>query len=292
MVRLIFLLLLMTFPAAAHDAAEAMPDWEWDAWITVPLLVSGVLYVRGVQLLWTRSGAGRSIRIWQGICFAAGWLTVFGALCSPLHWYAEHLFSAHMVEHELLMAVAAPLLAVSKPIGAFLHAMPKTWRGGLIHGAHFNPLRRSWAFLVDPTVATIVHGVALWTWHAPPLFDAAVHNETFHRLQHVSFFGSALIFWWALLRRPVREQGSAILHIFATMGHMTLLGFLLALSPRVLYPAQTATAGEFGLTPLEDQQLGGLIMWVPASTIYAAIALAMAGLWIARSGRSTRSGLD
>jgi putative membrane protein len=243
------------------------------------------LYIRGVQCIWRRAGLGRGIAHWQVACFAGGWLTLFIALCSPLHWLGEHLFTAHMIEHELLMAVAAPLLAVSRPLGAFLRAFSKRARNALTQWAHARPNRRAWGGLMDPTVATVLHGIALWVWHAPALFDATVQNEFLHRLQHISFLGSALIFWWALFRRPRGDYGIGAMHVFATMVHMSLLGALLTLSPRVLYGAQTAYAPLFGLTPLEDQQLAGLVMWVPAGTLYAVTALAMLGLWLSPKPR-------
>jgi cytochrome c oxidase assembly factor CtaG len=139
--------------------------------------------------------------------------------------------------------------------------------------------------MLDPTFATILHAAALWVWHAPSLFDATVSNEFLHRLQHISFLGSALIFWWALFRRPRAEFGSGAAHVSVTMAHMSFLGALLAFAPGVLYRAQTINAPEFGLTPLQDQQLGGMIMWVPAGTIYAAIAMAMLAFWLAPAPR-------
>jgi putative membrane protein len=282
--RILLLLLFSAGPAFAHSGGDEIPDWEWDFWITAPLAISAVLYSAGVALLWRRAGFGRAIRWWQAGAFAAGWLTVFGALCSPLHWYAEHLFSAHMVEHELLMAIAAPLFAVSRPIGAFLRALPKSFRSLLSRMSRQSWISGAWRGIVDPVSATVLHAIALWAWHAPALFEAAVESETYHRLQHLSFFVSALIFWWAIFRRPVATFGHGGMLVFATMAHMTLLGALLALSPHVMYPEQTQFAPEFGLTPLEDQELGGLIMWIPAGTIYAAVAMAMCGIWIARSG--------
>jgi len=267
--------------ANAHGGAEdSVPGWEWDFWVTGPLAVSAVLYAAGVASMWRRAGTGSGIQWWQPLCFAAGWLTLFGALCSPLHWLGEHLFTAHMIEHELLMAVAAPLLAVSKPLGAFMRALRKPLRKALTKGAHSAPVRAFWRWLMDPTVATLLHGVALWVWHIPYLFDATVGNELVHRLQHVSFLSSALIFWWALFRGRRADLGVGAIHVFATMVHMSLLGALFALSPRLLFPVQTAYAPQFGLTPLEDQQLAGLVMWVPAGTIYAGVAIAMVGLWL------------
>jgi putative membrane protein len=278
---LIILLALVPVAALAHGGENhGTLSWTWDPFIVVPLLVSLLLYSRGVAMIWRRAGRGRGIKGWQVLCFGAGWLTLFGALCSPLHWLGEHLFSAHMTEHEILMAVAAPLLAAARPIGAFLRALPKSWRAALTRSAHATTVRGAWSVAVDPTVATIVHGIALWAWHAPVLFDATVTNELLHRLQHMSFLFSALLFWWALFRRPRRDLGLGAMHVFATMLHMSLLGALLALSPTLLYVTQTEFAPEFGLTPLEDQQLGGLIMWVPAGTLYAAAALAMLGLWM------------
>src|SRR5579872_799544 len=224
--------LLIATPALAHGGADdAVPDWEWDFWIVTPLAVSAVLYGRGVQLLWRRAGLGRGIQLWQAGCFVSGWLTLFGALCSPLHWYAEHLFSAHMIEHELLMAVAAPLLAVSRPLGAFMRALPKNWRGTLSRTAQCGFVQKSWNATLEPTFATILHAVALWVWHAPALFDATVTNEFLHRLQHISFLGTALIFWWALFRRSRAELGNGAVHVSFTMGHMSFLGALLAFAP-------------------------------------------------------------
>jgi cytochrome c oxidase assembly factor CtaG len=194
-----------------------------------------------------------------------------------------------MIEHELLMAVAAPLLAVSKPLGAFMRALSKDTSQRLAAGAQWRPFHNFWRWLVDPTVATVLHAVALWVWHVPSLFDATVTNEFLHRLQHLSFLFSALIFWWALFRRPRRDYGMGAMHLFVTMVHMSLLGAVLTLSPHLLYGAQTAFAPEFGLMPREDQQLAGLVMWVPAGTIYAAIALAMLALWIAPSARETQT---
>lgn len=105
-----------------------------------------------------------------------------------------------------------------------------------------------------------------------------------HRLQHISFLVTALFFWWALFRRGRRDYGVGSIHVAITMVHTSILGALIALSPRLLYVLQTKDAPVFGLTPLEDQQLAGLIMWVPAGAIYAGAALALAALWIGFRG--------
>ena len=260
-------------------------EWSFDPFVAIPLALSGGLYATGVARLWARAGIGESVKRWQAACFAAGWLSLLAALVTPLHELGEHLFTAHMIEHEVLMAVAAPLLALSRPIGAFLYALPRTWRHWLSRSAGAGWISVPWGWLTRPLDATILHGAAIWIWHTPALFDATVTNETMHRLQHASFLVTALFFWWAIFRRARRDYGLGAIHVAATMVHTSILGALIALSPGLLYVVQTKDAPAFGLTPLEDQQLGGLIMWVPAGTLYAAVALVLVGLWISAPNR-------
>lgn len=284
----VFVLLLCTQPGTANAHGHGDVAWTFDPCVTVPLLLCGGLYVVGTGRLWRRAGVGRGIRFWQAACYAAGWLSLAGALVSPLHELGEHLFTAHMVEHEIVMACAAPLLALSRPIGAFLWFFPPSIRHLVGRVSHLSRLRTAWLAATSPLPATVVHGAVIWLWHAPPLFDAAVTILAVHRLQHLSFLASALVFWWALARRA--DRGAAAVHLFATMVHTTLLGVLLTLSPRVLFLRQTADAAHWGLTPLQDQQLAGLVMWVPAGAIYAGAAMAFAALWVRQSGLRWRHG--
>ncbi|MBS0644140.1 MAG: cytochrome c oxidase assembly protein [Acetobacteraceae bacterium] len=274
----VLLALLLPGQAVAHEIEAGL---TFDPWVILPWQLSGWLFVLGVLRLWRRAGAGRGIG-WRHVAyFAAGWVGLALALISPLYQAGEQLFTAHMVEHEIIMAAAAPLLVLGRPIGAFAWALP----------ARARPLFGRWSrrFMLTPLPATILHGVAIWAWHAPVLFDAAVASVAMHRLQHVSFLLTALAFWWALLRRC--DRGVAVLHLFATMVHTTLLGALLVVAPRVLYLRQTQDSAAWGLSPLHDQQLAGLVMWVPAGTVYAGAALALAALWIRGSGSARRYGL-
>jgi putative membrane protein len=271
---------------------EFATTWTWDPWVVAPLAASAMLYALGAARLWRRAGTGRGVRLWQAACFAAGWFLLVGALVTPLHWLGGRLFTAHMIEHEVLMVLSAPLLVLARPIGAILWALPAAWRHSLGAVARIKAVALVWQRLTDPLIATVLHGVALWAWHIPALYDAALASDRLHWLQHVSFFATALLFWWALLRGKARTRGygAAVIYLFATSLHSSFLGILLALARQPLYPLQTRTAPEWGLTPLEDQQLAGLIMWVPAGLIYAAAALAFAGVWIARSGSDARQG--
>jgi cytochrome c oxidase assembly factor CtaG len=208
-------------------------------------------------------------------------LALAGALVSPLHWLGEHLFTFHMIEHEIVMAVAAPLIVVGRPAGVFLWSLPYALRRP-VAAIFVGPLPLgAWRWVTRPMNATVLHGAAIWLWHIPVVFDAAVVDVTLHRLQHLSFLVTAIFFWWAMLRRSA--GGVAVWHLFVTMIHTSVLGAWMALAPRVLYHVQTAGAPGFGLTPLEDQQLAGIIMWIPAETAYAGAALALMALWIRRS---------
>ena len=283
---LLWLLLLMT-AAHAHGACGGSElSWTFDPWITVPLLLSAGIYTKGMFVLSQRARLGRGIRRRQAALYAAGWLALAGALVSPLHELGEQLFTAHMVEHEIVMALAAPLLVLARPGGIFLWAFPAKIRRWIGRRSHGSALRGTWIRLTQPLTATILHGVAIWAWHVPLLFEAAVTNITLHRLQHLSFFLTAVLFWWALLRRA--KPGVAAADLFVTMTHTGILGALMTFAPRVLYKVQTAHAAQWGMTPLEDQQLAGLVMWVPAGTIYAGAAIAFAAEWVRGSSRRRR----
>jgi putative membrane protein len=251
--------------------------------VTISLAVAAALYGTGVVRLWRRAGAGRGIRLWQAGSFVVAWLTLVLALASPLDDWSEHLFAAHMLQHELLMVVAAPLMALSSPLAAM------AWTFHLTHlpiNAVLRPIGRStgalWAGF-----ACALHAVALWGWHIPALYDAALAHEAVHAAQHLSFLGTAALFWWVLLhgRYGRAGYGAAVLFVFGTALHSGFLGALLALSPRIWYAPYATSNMLWHLSPLEDQQLAGLIMWVPASVVFAGAGLTFLLVWLRDSTR-------
>jgi putative membrane protein len=296
MKALVFLLTLFAAGKAQAHAGhvhwlEGSTTWTWSPQVTVPLALSSGLYLIGTMRLWRRAGIGRGVRVWQAACFGLGWLLLVFALVAPLHWLGERLFFAHMIEHEILMAVAAPLLVVGRPV-AMLWALPAGLRRSIGGIGRTTAVARSWAWFTNPLVATVLHGMAVWLWHVPALYEAALSNAWIHWLQHLSFFVTALLFWRALLQSPQRERGYgvAVFYLFITSLHTGFLGILLSLMRHTIYPTQTSGAAEWGLTPLEDQQLAGLFMWIPAGLVYAGAALILAGLWIVHSGSSRSRG--
>jgi cytochrome c oxidase assembly factor CtaG len=276
---------LKATPAEAHgvEVHLARSVWTFDPWIVTPLAGAVALYARGAWRLWRRAGESRPTVQWRATAYVLGWLTLVGALVSPLHWLGEHLFTFHMIEHEILMAVSAPLIVLARPVGALMWGLPASLRHWTAERMKRPATQACWKWASRGATATALHAVAIWAWHVPVLFDAAVTNIPLHRLQHLSFFATAVLFWWSALWRS--DRGVAAGHLFVTMLHTSILGALMTLAPRVLYVAQTRTAAEWGLTPLEDQQLAGIVMWIPAGTIYAGAALTLFGFWIAASSR-------
>lgn len=124
----------------------------------------------------------------------------------------------------------------------------------------------------------------------PKLFQATLENEWIHAAQHLSFLISALLFYEALLARRTGEMraGAGVLYVFTTAVHTSVLGALLTFSNTIWYPVYRETTAAWGLSPIEDQQLGGLMMWVPAGVVYIVGGLALFGLWLRESDRSLR----
>jgi putative membrane protein len=259
-------------PGSPSAAAEMAGLWRWnlEPWLVWVLLLSAALYTVGIARLWGQAGVARGINGWQAAGFAGGWLALAAGLVSPLDRLGAQLFSAHMVQHEVLMIIAAPLLVLGRPLAAWTWALAPSHRrlaGRATRSRRFAP---AWESITQPIAAWALHGLALWVWHVPALFEAALHSEAIHVLQHASFLGTALLFWWAVLGADPRSRGNgfAIGYLFTTMLHTGALGALLALAPTPWYPSYAASAGALGLDPIGDQQLGGLVMWVPGSIAY------------------------
>jgi putative membrane protein len=269
-------------PAIPQSIDDLWESWSLEATVVVPLLLGGILYGVGVARIWRRAGLGHGMSRGQAVSFASGWLTLVVALVSPLHAWGNALFSVHMLQHELLMLIAAPLVVLGKPVVASLQALPASWRPWLLRAVEVRPWRVFWDWVTHPLIAWAVHAFVLWVWHAPVLFEAAVHSEWIHALQHVSFFLSALLFWWAVLEGQPRAiaSGVGVLFLFTTALHSGLLGALITFAPRPWYPVYRETTSAWGLTALEDQQLGGLIMWVPACAVYIVAGLILFAAWL------------
>jgi putative membrane protein len=283
----------------AHEAGSRDRPAMWSAWSDQPwlwlfLVVAGALYLAGTLRLWQRASPGAGIRKWQAAAFVAGWLALCASIVSPLDALGSQLFWMHMLQHETMMLIAAPLLVLSRPLAPMTWSLPQGWRTAVANGARALGFKWSLRTLTRPLAAWSIHALVLWGWHAPAPFEAALKTQWVHDLQHLSFFISALLFWWALFPGAARrnEPGVGILYIFTTAAHTAALGALLTFSRRLFYPTYEATAPAWGMSALQDQQLGGLIMWIPGGVVYLAAGLALFAAWLSAAQRPTRPGIS
>jgi putative membrane protein len=276
-------------PLLAHGGIPPAPHDLWLSWglepgVLIPLFVTAWLYSRGVERVWRRAGRGRGVTRPQAAAFAGGILAMGVALVSPVDRVAESLFWVHMVQHLLLIAVAAPLLVLGAPQVGLAWGLPRAARRSLGRWWHRRLLLRAIAgWLAAPLPVVALHSVALWVWHVPAAYEAAVAHTAIHAAEHLSFVGTAMLFWWSVLHRRgslARVPGLAVLALFAVSMQSGALGALLTFSASPWYRSHLATAPAWGLTPGEDQQLAGLVMWIPGSLAYLAAAAWIFVAWM------------
>lgn len=244
------------------------------------LFLMAALYLAGLPRVWKKS-----IRPWQAAAFLAGWTATAVALLSPLDAWSDILFSAHMTQHEILMLVSAPLMVAGRPFIAMLWALPASLRERVAGTAR--SVSRPWELLTGPLTVLVLHAVVLWAWHVPVLFEAALHSEGVHALQHLLFFLTAALFWWALIhgRYGRLGYGVAVLYVFATAMHTQLLGALLTFASRIWYPTHAARTAAAGVDAVHDQQLAGVLMWIPFGVVFLLIGLALFAAWLGEAER-------
>ena len=276
--RPVGLILLMLVPSSARAHADqppaphdALTAWSLEPAVITLLVLFAWLYARGLRELWQHAGYARGVAPWRVFCHWGGIVALILALVSPIDAIGESLFSMHMVQHLLLTMVAAPLLVLGGASTTIVWALPMRARRRLVTVSRSRAFRRTWASLTHPLAAWALHVIALVAWHVPSPYELAVRQDAVHTLEHASFFLTALLFWWVLAAPRARQRlgfGPAMLYLFTAAIVGTLLGALITTATTPWYSVHAATAPLWGLTALEDQQLAGLIMWVPAGVIY------------------------
>ena len=261
----------------AADGAIVTPTTIWHYWggdgATLPSLVLvAFLYGFGVRRIWDRAGREHVVSMRDVVAFYSGMIVLFLALCSPLDALADTLFSAHMLQHVLLITVAAPLAVLGQPLVPLIWALPHRARiaGARMWNSH--GVKRAGGVLVLPVVVWMLHTIALWGWHVPSAYSAALQNDWLHALEHASFYLTSALVWWVGLRplRDGRGTAAALAVMTGTLFQSGALGALLTFSGTPWYYGQSAGAALWHVTALEDQQLAGLIMWIPAGLFYLA----------------------
>ena len=241
----------------SYCGPSPLPENLWERWNFDPVLLSVVL--AAAVLFWF----GRPLRSRASASFAAGMGVLAIIFISPLCALTVALFSARVVHHVLLVAVAAPLLA---------WALTRQSRTGLAN------LTSALPRLLTPLL--VLHTLIFWLWHAPDAYLLALTSTPVYWLMQTTLLGSAILFWGAVL---LASPGRAIVALVAVTIQMGLRGALLVFSGQPLYVPHFATTQAFGLSALEDQQLSGLIMWVPASLPYLLVAVWRLAAWLRQS---------
>jgi cytochrome c oxidase assembly factor CtaG len=266
---------------SGHEHAAASPCWEFDPLVVVPMALALAIFFIGQRRLAQRSTVERR-RPWL---FLGGLAVLALALMSPLHEGGESSFTLHMIEHELIMLVATFLLAASDAGGVLVWGLPAPLRRSL-GGSWKRPLTALWRRLTEPVTATIMQAVVLWVWHAPVLFDRALESDGWHIAQHLSFVTASLLFWVAMLKP---RRGGYLLSaacLFVTSLVEGLLGALMSLSASPWYSAYAAmNLSGIGIDPASDQQLAGLIMWIPGGLVHGGAALGLVYRWLSSEDR-------
>lgn len=278
----------------AHELwAESARQWDLSLLIVVPLLVSGGLYAAGLWRVWRKAGVGRGISSWSAASFAAGWLTLALALVSPVAWLSQILFSIHMTQHTLLLLVAAPLLTFGKPILAWMWALDDRTRDSVAHQWRGPRVLAAWHTATAPLTVFLLQAVALWVWHIPSWYQAALHHDGVHAIEHLCLVLTGSLFWWAMVhgRYGRGGYGLAVLYVFLSGVHSGALGALLAVSPSVWYQDYAAQAQVWQVDALQDQQLAGMLMWIPAGVIFIVFGLALMAAWLGETERRVRLGI-
>ena len=273
--------------------------WEWnlDPTILIGLAAWTLGYIYLTGPLRQRKHWGPPFSRTRQLAFHLGTLIAFFALASPLdHLSDDFLLSAHMVQHLLLIIGVAPL---------WLLGFPASWLDAMIPVGMF---RKILYRLTRPVVAYIIFYTVFLSWHIPAFYDAALENEAIHAIEHLTFIGGALLAWWPLLgflpkAAPRASYPIQMVYCFALMIPSIMLGVIISLSSSPIYPAYvdapavigTNLAGSapgggrlWGLSVIQDQQISGMIMWVPANMMYLTAFWIILSKWFSENARRDR----
>jgi putative membrane protein len=259
----------ITFPP------ELWQRWNWSPWLLLGLLLAVLLYGRGVATLWAQAGRGRGLAPWRAVAFAGGLLTLLISLMAPL----AVLFASHMLQHTLLMLVAAPLIALGAPERVLPWALPRAWRAPL-RDRVLRPLRAPWRLLSSLPVACALYFGLFWLWHLPSLYRLSLEEHAVHVLVHGGFLATALLFWHAVGIGRRHPSPAGILALFVAGLQNSVLSALILSAQTPWYADHARNALLCNLAPIEDQRMAGLIMMLPCDAIYLGAALWQGARWL------------
>jgi putative membrane protein len=253
-------------------------SWNWEPGLLLGLAAQLGAYlactVGPLRRFFPGSGTASALEIQL---FVLGWLSLFVALVSPVDTLSTYSLSMHMVQHILLTLIAPPLMLLGTP----------SWLFKPIARVPFAlPVGR---FLTNPIFVFLLFNVIFLAWHVPAYYNAALTTLPIHILEHIMFFGAATLAWWPVFSPlddlPRAHPLAQTAFLFFQALPSTILGALIAFAPEPLYPHYTTVPTLWGMTVMDDQQLAGLIMWVPASLVYFGVLTVVFIRWLNRDDR-------
>jgi len=262
--------------------------WSWNPPIVVTLLTAALIYTASLRASALRGG--RLPSRWHLIAFYAGLASAVVALLGPLDLYNDELLTMHMLQHLVLIQLTAPLLLLGRPVQVVLRGLPPQRVGALARVV----LRPKWmrialTLLTAPLVVTLLHNGALIFWHVPRFYEASLYDDFVHELQHLSFFLTALLFWWPIIEPVPRHHKLpalwAIAAVFATFVVSTSIGAIITLADRPIYAYYATIVMPWGLSVLTDQQIAGLTMWVGGGFVYMSVIVGLLANWLREEER-------
>jgi len=298
---LALLQLLWAVPAVhAHGGIEAGQNpfaaWNWNPLPTLLLLMAAYLYLNGLNN-WARPS--HPISVWQKISFFTGLFLIFIALQSPLDALGEHLLSFHQLQHFLLRMMAPLLVLLGAPLTPVLRGLPPWVLQGFVRPTVRHPLARAaYEKLTNPVITVSIFMGVLYLWQFPGGFNLALRNEFVHALMHITMMSSGFIFYWAVIDpKPHRSRvhyGVRVLYLGLIVLPNTILGAVITFSKGIIYTGYQDVYQPFGLSLLTDQQLGGLLLWVPGDMMSILVAGIVMIMWYEReeaAGRASQNTL-
>ena len=258
-------------PLMPPEPRGILESWSFPVSVTVCLALVALVYLRGWFRL--RNAPASSIPGWCLVAFIGGLLCVWLAVGSPLVALDDELLSIHMVQHLLLMAVAAPLVLLGVPNLPFLHGLPQSFvRGGLGPILRWRAARKLGHTITHPVLCWVAGTAAVIVWHVPAAFELALRSDSLHKAEHATFLAAGILFWWPVVQpwpSVARWHRWAIpLYLFFATLPCDALSAFLTFCGRVVYPSYLHTPRLFAVSPLADQECAGALMWVLVTIIY------------------------
>jgi putative membrane protein len=256
-------------------------SFGWLAWSIHPSTVIGLGALAGIYLWRARKAPpGQSLSWPRRFSFFAALFVIFASLNGPLHDLSDdYLFSAHMVQHLVLTLAMPPILLAGIP-GWMLRPLLRN-----------TTIARITRKLTKPVVCFTIFNVIIAAWHIPALYNSAMANHNIHIVEHLMFMSAAVLMWWPLMsplpELPRLAYPGQMLYCFLMSIPMSIVAIYITMADHVLYPAYSAAPRVTPLSPMDDQMLGGLIMWVPGGLIFALIMTVVFFRWVARGEDST-----